>query len=70
MLLYRRYREDPEAFTPKYLELLASGGSASPADLVAPFGLDLRSTETWREAFAELDALREEAETLASQAQQ
>jgi len=23
--------------------------------LVAPFGLDLRSTDTWREAFAELD---------------
>jgi oligoendopeptidase F len=70
LLLYRRYREDPKEFTPKYLELLAAGGSASPADLVAPFGLDLRSTETWREAFAELDALREEAETLATQAQQ
>jgi oligoendopeptidase F len=70
LLLYRRFREDPEAFAPKYLELLAAGGSASPADLVAPFGLDLRSTETWREAFAELDALREEAERLATQAAQ
>ncbi|HWX08670.1 MAG TPA: M3 family oligoendopeptidase [Gaiellaceae bacterium] len=64
LLLYRRYREDPEAFAPKYLDLLAAGGSASPADLVAPFGLDLRSTETWREAFAELDAMRVDAETL------
>jgi oligoendopeptidase F len=66
LLLYRRYREDPESFAPKYLELLSAGGSASPADLVAPFGLDLRSTDTWREAFAELDALRVEAETLAT----
>jgi oligoendopeptidase F len=66
LLLYRRYREDPEGFAPKYLDLLAAGGSASPADLVAPFGLDLRTTDTWREAFAELDALRVEAETLAS----
>ncbi len=65
LLLYRRYREDPETFAPKYLGLLAAGGSASPADLVAPFGLDLRSTDTWREAFAELDAMRVEAETLA-----
>jgi oligoendopeptidase F len=64
LLLYRRYREDPEAFAPKYLELLGKGGAASPADLVAPFGLDLRSTDTWREAFAELDAMRVEAETL------
>ena len=70
LLLYRRFREDAEAFAPKYLELLAAGGSASPADLVAPFGLDLRSTDTWREAFAELDALREEAERLATQAAQ
>jgi len=66
LLLYRRYREDPEAFAPRYLDLLGAGGSASPADLVAPFGLDLRSTDTWREAFAELDAMRVEAETLSS----
>jgi oligoendopeptidase F len=70
LLLYRRYRGDAEAFTPKYLELLAAGGSASPADLVAPFGLDLRSIDTWREAFSELDALREEADTLSTQAAQ
>ena len=37
-----------------------AGGSARAV------GVDLRSTETWREAFAELDALREEAETLSS----
>jgi oligoendopeptidase F len=70
LLLYRRFREDPEAFAPKYLELLSAGGSESPAQLVAPFGLDVRSTDTWREAFAELDALRVEAEQLATQAAQ
>jgi oligoendopeptidase F len=70
LLLYRRFRQDTEAFRPKYLELLGSGGSASPPELVAPFGLDLRSADTWREAFAELDALREEAETLSAQAAQ
>ena len=70
LLLYRRYREDAESFAPKYLELLAAGGSASPADLVAPFGLDLRSTDTWREAFAELDALARGSRELATQAAQ
>ncbi|HZS24769.1 MAG TPA: M3 family oligoendopeptidase [Gaiellaceae bacterium] len=68
LLLYRRYRQDPEGFAPKYLDLLGAGGSASPADLVAPFGLDLRSPDTWREAFAELDAMREEAERLTAEA--
>ncbi|HEX6788276.1 MAG TPA: M3 family oligoendopeptidase [Gaiellaceae bacterium] len=70
LLLYRRFRQDAAAFTPKYLELLGSGGSASPADLVAPFGLDLRSADTWREAFAELDTLREEAEALSAHSAQ
>jgi oligoendopeptidase F len=68
LLLYRRYREDPEAFAPKYLDLLRAGGSASPADLLAPFDLDLRSTETWREAFVELEQFCDEAVTLSSQA--
>ena len=70
LLLYRRYRDDPEAFAPKYLDFLAAGGSASPADLVGAFGLDLRSADTWREAFTELDGFREEAERLSSQAAQ
>jgi oligoendopeptidase F len=70
LLLYRRYRESPETFAPKYLDLLRAGGSASPADLLAPFDLDLRSTDTWREAFAELDQFCEEAVTLSSQAHQ
>ena len=64
LLLYRRYREDPEAFAPSTSSCSRPAARASPADLVAPFGLDLRSTDTWREAFEELDALRVEAETL------
>jgi oligoendopeptidase F len=67
LLLYRRYREEGESFAPKYLDFLRAGGSSSPADLVAPFGLDLRSTDTWREAFAELSELCDEAVTLSSQ---
>src|SRR3954464_3521891 len=67
LLFYRRYREEGESFAPKYLDFLRAGGSAAPADLVAPFGLDLRSTDTWREAFAELSELCDEAVTLSSE---
>ena len=70
LLLYRRYRENGEAFVPTYLDFLRAGGSASPADLVAPFGLDLRSTDTWRQAFDVLDQFCDEAVTLSSQSQQ
>ena len=62
LLLHRRYREDPEVFVPRYLDFLGAGGSASPAAQLEPFGLDLRSADTWREAFAELDSLRSDAE--------
>jgi oligoendopeptidase F len=64
LLLHRLYARDPEAFADLYLEFLGRGGSASPADLLAPFGLDLRSTDTWREAFAELEAQLDEAAAL------
>jgi oligoendopeptidase F len=68
LLLYRRYREEGgDSFAPRYLDFLRAGGSESPADLVAPFGLDLHAPETWREAFAELDELCDEAVTLSSQ---
>jgi oligoendopeptidase F len=70
LLLYRRFREDADGFASKYLEFLATGGAASPADLLRPFGLDLRSIDTWREAFTELDALRKDADALASAAAQ
>jgi oligoendopeptidase F len=53
--LLARYREDPERFTPAYLEFLASGSSRSPQDLLAPLGVDLRNPQTWADAFAEFD---------------
>ncbi len=64
LLLHGRYRADSEAFVPRYLELLAAGGSASPAALLEPFGLDLRAADTWRAGFAELESQLDEAETL------
>jgi oligoendopeptidase F len=60
--LLARYREDPESFAPAYLEFLASGASASPQDLLAPLGVDLRDPRTWAHAFAEFDRCVREAE--------
>ncbi|HSP72990.1 MAG TPA: M3 family oligoendopeptidase [Gaiellaceae bacterium] len=65
LCLYSRYRADPEGFAPLYLDFLAAGGSESPIELVARFGLDLRDGSTWDEGFAELDRFVGEAEALA-----
>jgi oligoendopeptidase F len=64
LLLYGRYHEDPEAFIPRYLDFLAAGGSASPAELLEPFGLDLHAADTWRAAYAQFAVLLEEAVSL------
>ena len=55
MGLYAEYRNHPEAFRALYDDLLSSTGLASPAGLVAPFGIDLRSPAFWR---ASLDVIR------------
>jgi oligoendopeptidase F len=60
--LAARYREDPERFTPAYLDFLSSGSSRSPQDLLAPLGVDLRDSQTWAHAFAEFDRCVAEAE--------
>jgi len=60
--LLARYRADPEGFVPAYLDFLASGGSRSPRDLLAPLGVDLRDPQTWAEAFGELERCVAEAE--------
>lgn len=68
LCLYSRYRGDPRGFPPRYLEFLAAGGSESPSQLVARFGLDLRDGSTWDEGFAELDRFVGEAEALVERA--
>jgi oligoendopeptidase F len=45
--VYRAYEEQGAAFVPRYLELLASGGSKSPEELGAIVGLDLADPAFW-----------------------
>ena len=45
--VYGRYLADGESFVPKYLELLAAGGSRSPEALGAIVGVDLTDPGFW-----------------------
>ncbi len=45
--VYRRYAEEGETFVPRYLELLAAGGSRSPEELAAIVGIDLADPGFW-----------------------
>jgi oligoendopeptidase F len=45
--VYARYLEEGDPFVPRYIELLAAGGSRSPEDLARIAGLDLEDPEFW-----------------------
>jgi oligoendopeptidase F len=62
LALYGIWRDQGEDFVPGYLDFLAAGGSAAPADLLARLGVDVRGSEIWDIAFGELERMIEAAE--------
>lgn len=66
LALYRMYQEQGEAFVPQFIELLSRGGSATPAELLAPLGVDFTDRAFWQKGFAELRRLIEWAKELAA----
>jgi oligoendopeptidase F len=64
---YSRFREEGEAFVPRYLELLSAGGSRSPEELGAMIGIDLTDPGFWDSGLKLIDQQLEEAEALAGQ---
>jgi oligoendopeptidase F len=63
---YGRYLEEGESFVPRYLELLAAGGSRSPEELAAIVGIDLADPGFWDAGLALIDGQLAEAEALAA----
>jgi oligoendopeptidase F len=49
--LYKQYLQEGEAFKPGYLEILAAGGSDSPARILDRAGIDIRSADFWQGGF-------------------
>ena len=64
LALYAQYRAQGEEFVPKYLDFLAAGGSASPADLLRPLGVDLDNPACWEPGFAEMERMVARAEEM------
>jgi oligoendopeptidase F len=65
MSVYRRYEEEGEDFVPRYLELLAAGGSRAPEELAAIAGLDLTDPAFWDSGLALVEQKLEAAEAVA-----
>ena len=57
LAIYARYRTDREAMVEPFLEFLRLGGSATPADQLRPFGIDILAPDCWDAGLAELERL-------------
>lgn len=66
LALYGIYLRDGADFPEKYIELLSSGGSKSPEELLAPLGIDINDPSFWSIGLNAIEKLLEEAESLAS----
>ena len=62
LALFQQYKKEGKAFIPRYLELLAGGGSASPQALLTPLGVDASSRKFWQGGFTRIQALVNELE--------
>lgn len=65
LALYGMYRAEGESFVPRYLNLLAAGGSRSPESLLKDFGADIRSEAFWQTGFETIKGMIRELDAAA-----
>jgi oligoendopeptidase F len=66
LALVQRYKEEGPAFVPKYLDLLAAGGSDKPQLLLAKLGVNVTDPSFWELGLRLLGEMVAEAENLAA----
>ena len=62
LALYRMYQEQGSAFVPKYLDLLAAGGSKAPQAILAEVGVDMNSHAFWQSGFDAISGMVDQLE--------
>ena len=55
--LYKQYQEEGESFKPRYMDILAAGGSIAPVDLLAKAGIDVTTPEFWQGGYDVIDEM-------------
>jgi oligoendopeptidase F len=62
--LYRQFKLEGEAFKPRYIQLLAAGGSKAPMRVLADAGMDVSQASFWQGGFDVLRGWLEQLEAL------
>lgn len=59
--LFAKYKKEGRSFVEKYIELLSAGATASPQELLKPFGVNLQDKRFWQEGIDYIKNLISEA---------
>lgn len=51
LALYHQYKTEGDSFKPRYLDILAAGGSDAPARILAAAGIDIHRRDFWQGGF-------------------
>jgi oligoendopeptidase F len=51
LALYQQYKKEGDSFIPRYLEILAAGGSMAPIEILDKAGVNIRTPEFWQGGF-------------------
>lgn len=62
--LYQQFKAEGEAFKPRYLKILAAGGSDAPARILLEAGIDIYSADFWQGGFDVILALLDQLEAI------
>jgi oligoendopeptidase F len=62
--LYQQYKAEGESFKPRYLKILAAGGSDAPGRVLREAGIDISRSEFWQGGFDVLAATLDQLEKL------
>ncbi len=64
LALYQQYKAEGEAFKPRYLKILAAGGSEAPERILKEAGIDIRDAAFWQGGFDVIARMVDELEKL------
>lgn len=62
--LYQQYKLEGDSFKPRYIKILAAGGSQPPARLLEDAGVDIRQPAFWQGGFDRIAAMIQQLENL------
>jgi oligoendopeptidase F len=64
LALYQQYRQEGDAFKPRYKQILSAGGSESPALLLEKAGIDIHKSDFWQGGFNVIEGLVHQLEAM------